>query len=73
MASATITVAVEYSTWRARAWIRICRMMAPIIGGPRAVRWAVDGAYRLVRFRIAGRKWRHLRIAKRVVELLKGA
>lgn len=58
---ATMNVAIEVSTWRARLWVRAMQALAPFVGSDRALRWAVEGAQKRMRYRVAGaRKWSRL-------------
>lgn len=46
----TVNMLVRFRGIRvAIAWVRICRVLAWIVGGERAARWAVAGVHRLVR------------------------
>lgn len=61
----TFDVEIEFSTWRSRLWIRLMRLIAPIVGYDVAYRWGTRGALRLARWRAKdgkffGRRWRRV-------------
>lgn len=49
---------VTIDTRRARVFVLVLRLIAPIVGYERATRWAIAGSYRLSRYRIGRGPWR---------------
>lgn len=54
------SVRIEFKTRAARAWVRVCALLAPLLGGELTQRMALRGAWRLARYRIEGGRWERL-------------
>ena len=57
---ASVSVTVRADTRRALWFINGLKLIAPIVGAERALRWGKAGVPRLVRFRIGDGPWRSL-------------